>query len=267
MPARIALAPGTIPAQDVLRLGSFPQGEVLGMALVVAHVHARARFLVVQATVGKLAVLRPAIHVEVDVALLGDVGISLLDQRLDHLDLIGDMATGPRADVRAHHAQRIHVLEIAAGVGFHDLHRQGLRLTGLFQDAILARIQQMPHVGQVLHIEHVIAAPAQIAYHHIERNIRLGVAYVRVIVDRRAADVHVHLAFVQRFKGLFLTMQDVVDLQGHGTYSLELAGEKSTSDCSAKRPRPKRQFSAVLSSAPPPCTIRAVLASNRAVTA
>src|SRR5690606_39992085 len=93
----IAHAPGAVPAQDVLRLCDLPQREVGGVALVFADVLADSGLLILNLAVGELAELRPACHVEIDVSGLGDVGVALLDETLDHLDLLGDVAAGARA--------------------------------------------------------------------------------------------------------------------------------------------------------------------------
>src|SRR5581483_685188 len=99
MPARIAHAPRTVPTQDVFRLGPFPERKILWVALAIARQPPRPGFLLLKATMRQLAVIRPACYVEVDVAV-GNVGMSFIDQRLDHLDLFGNVGAGARADIR-----------------------------------------------------------------------------------------------------------------------------------------------------------------------
>jgi len=108
------------------------------MALVLADILAGASFLLAQAPVRQLAVFRMAVHVEIHVAIIRHVGVALLQQRLDHLDLLWNVAAGARADVGAHHTERVHVFEVAARVGLDDLHGLGLRLPRLLENAILA---------------------------------------------------------------------------------------------------------------------------------
>jgi hypothetical protein len=74
-----------------------PQSEVARVALA-AWVGVGGRLHVVDALVGQLAVGWPAAHVEVDVAgvVTGDVRVLLVDQRLDQLEHLGDVAGGPR---------------------------------------------------------------------------------------------------------------------------------------------------------------------------
>ena len=115
VPAGIADTPGAVPAQNVLRLGDFPQREVFRVALVFAHIFARPGFLLLEAAVGQLAIVRPASHVKIDVAVVGNVGVPFVEQRLDHLDLFGDVAAGARADVGADDAERVHIRQNSCG--------------------------------------------------------------------------------------------------------------------------------------------------------
>ena len=214
VPAGKADAPGAVPAQNVLRLGPLPQGEVRRMALFVAHGLAAAGLLLLEHAVGKLAVALVRGDVEVDVAV-HVIGVAGADELLDHDDLFGHVGAGAGRDVGPLHAQRVHVGEVAAGVGLDDLHRARLHLARLAQDAVLAAVQQMTDVGQVLHVEDVPGAVTQPADHHVEGDVGAGVADVRVVVDGGATDVEVDLALRQRFKGLFLASEHVEQLQGH----------------------------------------------------
>src|SRR5436309_10128004 len=73
----------------------------------------------------------------------------------------------------------------------------------------------MAHVRNVLDVEHVITEMPKVADDDIEGNGGLGMPDVRRVVDRGAADIHVHAVGDQRLKRLLLTGQGVVDLQRH----------------------------------------------------
>ena len=103
-------------------------------------------------------------------------------------------AAGARRNIGAGDAERVHVVEVGARVALDHLHRLDALAARALQDAILAAVEQVADIGDVLHVAHAIAAEAQVAHDHVERDVGLGVADVRVVVDRRAADVHRHLA-------------------------------------------------------------------------
>ncbi len=214
MPAGEAHPPRAIPAQDVLRFGPLPQGKVFRVAFLVAHFLAGARFLFFQAAVGKLAVFRVRPYVKVDIAI-HDIGMALVDQALDHGDLLRNVPAGPRADVRARDAQGIHIREVFAGVVLHDLHGPGSQLAGLLEDAILAAIQQVTDIGDVLNVEHVPAAVAQPAHHHVEVDVGLGMTHMRVVLDGWTAHVHVDFARLHGHKILLFPAKNVEDSQCH----------------------------------------------------
>ena len=206
------------------RPGLLPQSEIRRVALLVAHGLAAAGLLLLQHAVGELAVAIVGVDVEVDVARDG-VGVAAADELLDHGDLFRDVRTGPRRNVRPDNAQRVHVRKVTARVGLYDLHGAGLYLTRLAQNTILAAVQQMAHVSQILDVEHVMLAVTQPANHHVEGDVGAGVADMRVVVDGGATDVHVDLALGQRFKGLFAAAEHVEQLQCHGALSPHLVNQ------------------------------------------
>ncbi len=203
----------------MFRLGDFPEREIFGIALVIADGLARPGFLLLDAPVGELAVIRVFADVKIDAAV-DLVGDALFQQRLDHLDLFGDVPAGARRDVRARDAQPIHRILISAGVLLRHLHRLGLGLASFPDDPVFVRVEQMPYVGQVLHVEDVVAAVTQIADDHVERDVSLGVPDVQLVVDGGTADVHSNVSRHQRLEILFFTSKNVEYPQGHRVISL-----------------------------------------------
>jgi hypothetical protein len=70
-------------------------------------------------------------------------------------------------------------------------------------------------VGDVAHIGHLVAAGAQPALHHVESHHGARMAQVAEVIDRHAADVHAHMARLERRKRFQCTRQRVVDTQTH----------------------------------------------------
>ncbi len=74
-----------------------------------------------------------------------------------------------------------------------------------FQDAVLTRVEYVPHVGDVLHIAHLITFETQVAGHYVKGDVGFGVAQVGVIVDGGSTHIHPHLTLDQGNKFFFLT--------------------------------------------------------------
>ena len=69
-------------------------------------------------------------------------------------------------------------------------------------------------IGDVSHIRDAVAARAQPAAHHVERDQEAGVPKMQVVVDGHAAHVHADLAWHERDERLFRPAQRIEDLQG-----------------------------------------------------
>ena len=205
VPAGVADAPRAVPAQEVIGVGRFPQSKIGGIALFGQYFDARAFFLLFHLTAAQLAVIWVSRHIKIDRAI-DLIGVSLGDERFDHFDLLGNVATGAGANVGAHHRKGVHVLEIDAGVHLHNLHGGDGILPRFALNFVLALVgiaHQMADIGDVLDIQHVVAQVAQVAHHHIEADVGFGVANVGVIVHGGTADVDVDFARVEGLKCFF----------------------------------------------------------------
>ena len=120
------------------------------------------------------------------------------------------------------------------------------------------------HVGEVLHERHLVAAVLEIAAQHVEHDDRARVADVDVVIHRRAAGVHTHLAGLDRHE-LFL-------LHGHGVEQFHIQTPLTDEFGIKKRPHAvrheRRSFFAVPLSFFTRCTVtrclRAGISSRRA---
>jgi hypothetical protein len=198
----------------MFRVGPLPQREIFRIALLAAHRFARPGFLFLQPPVGQLAVVGVGADIEIDAAVRL-VGVALVDERRDHFDLFRDVSAGARRNAGPPHAQRVHGIEIAFGVGLDDLHGPRLRLRRLAQDAVFAAVEQVAHVGDVLYIQHIEARRAQEAHERIESDVGFGVPDMRVVVDCWPAHIHGNLAGHERHKLLHLAAQHIEESQRH----------------------------------------------------
>ena len=70
-------------------------------------------------------------------------------------------------------------------------------------------------VGIIPDIGHVIPEKAEIAVDHVEDDIGAGMADMTVVIDRHAADVHFHLAGIQRNEFFLTGRKGIVNSQCH----------------------------------------------------
>ena len=206
VPAREAFSPGGRPAHDVLRLRLLPEGEIVRGALVALPVQAAGALQrVVEVAAGEDAVVEVLIilfDVEVDAAV-ALVGVAGGEDLLHGFDLLDDVARGARLDGGRRHVQQAHRLVVAQGIGLHDLHRLQLLQAGLLRNLVLAFVGvmlQVPHVRDVADIAHLVAQVAEEFAQHVIGHARTGMAEVGVAIDGRAADIHAHMAGMDRLE-------------------------------------------------------------------
>ena len=203
VPAGSALSPRGFPV-GLAGLGSLPEGEVERVFLDVVDVNARAGLQIVDRLVAQLAVVleleRAVIHIAVHL-----VGIPLLDQGGDDVDDLLNVLGGLRMHGGRLDAERLRIDEVLLDILLRDLVGGNALLVGALDDLVV-------NVGEVLHKGDVVAAVLEVTAEHVEHDDRAGVADVDVVIHRRAAGVHAHLALLDGHE-LFL-------LHGHGIEKL-----------------------------------------------
>ncbi len=216
VPTGAALAPGAFPRR-LAGLRGLPKGEIKRVALAVFQALAVgaqlavAAFHLVHVAVGKLAVLVVGAHGEVHVALHG-VRMAFFDELFHQSDHLVDLLGGARTHIRIHHAGGMHVVDERLRVLGGNLGGAAAFLVGLLDDLVV-------HVGDVLHELHLVPAPDKVAADGVERYEGTGVADMDVVVHRRAAHVHVHLAVAYGDEGALFACHGVIDLDHR--FSLE----------------------------------------------
>ncbi len=207
-------APGAVGARPLgvlglALLGRLPEHEVERILLAVEHGDALAGAQLVERLARELAVAGKAPHREVHVAAGGAVGEAVFLQPADHGEHGVDVLGGARLEGRRADADGGHVL----------VHRRG-HLGGEPADrhAALDRAADdlVVDVGDVAHVGDAKAARLQPAGDDVEGHQEARVADVAVVVDRHAADVHPHVAGLDRTEFLDRPGQGVVDAQAHG---------------------------------------------------
>ena len=205
VPTRPPRAPRRLPG-GFAGLGRLPQREVQRIALGLAGLDTRPGLQVGERFARQPTVPREAVDVVVDVTVVGDIGMPALDQAFDHVDDVGQVLGRTWLLVRRQHAQRRGVL----------VHRPDETL-GQRLERFAALVRPVDdlvvYVGDVAYVGHVVTQQAQVARDHVKHHHDARMPEVAQVVDRHAADIHVHAARVQRLEGLFGAGQVVVQVQ------------------------------------------------------
>ncbi len=114
MPAGTPRPPRRIPRR-LAGLGGLPQHEIERIALGLVDLDARAGAQIVELLARELAVARELAHRVQHVAVVGDVGVALVDQLPDHPDDSGHVLGGARLAIRPGDAERGAVLVALPG--------------------------------------------------------------------------------------------------------------------------------------------------------
>ena len=207
MPARTAATPGRVPAGQVIG-GGLPQDEIAGIALVGGDLHTGTGQQILRRAARQFAVIGIGAHREQHMTI-GGIGVAAGDEFFDDGDHLRDILGRPRFDIRRQRAERRHVgVEIGERFG-GDLQDRHTAFLGAGVDLVI-------DVGDVAHIGHARIEHAQQPGQHVEHHHGAGVADMGAVIDRRPADIHAHMAGIERGETLALPRQAVVQAQtGH----------------------------------------------------
>ena len=200
VPAGVAHPPGGVPLQGlVLKLGlGEPEDEVVLVALVgvllhaLAHAHGQVLLVVVVEDIVPLQLGGVEVHVAPRL-----IGVALVQQAGDDLDILVDAAGGGLDGVGALDVQLAAVLKEGVGVELGDLHDGLVLPLGALEHLVFAGVRvgaEVAHVGDVHDPVHVVAGPAQEFLQHVLHDVGAQVADVGEVVHRGAAGVHLHPA-------------------------------------------------------------------------
>ena len=147
---------------------------------------------------GKLSVSLKALHTVVDRAVLRDIGVSPIDQLLDHLQHAGDLLGGKGMGRGGHDIHPLHVLLALLDIALGNDGRIHAFLDRCLDDLVI-------HIREIGDIIHIIALVKEIAPHCIKEDHGTRVPDMDEIVDGGPADVHPDFSGLQRHK-IFLVL-------------------------------------------------------------
>src|SRR6266581_2120417 len=122
-------------------------------------------------------------RVVVDAPVLGDVCVALLDQPLDLRDDVVDVIGCERVHVDRVAAEGVHDLEVFAEILVDDVLPLPSGLLHLLDNPVL-------DVRDILQVEHMVSLVSEEPRDDVERDVRLRVAHVRLVLRGEAADEH-----------------------------------------------------------------------------
>ena len=207
VPAGSSLAPGAIPIRLSLFL-RLPQDEIQRVLLLVGAGHlevAVAAAHVVEVLVGELAVALKFPRAVVNGAVLGDIGVALVDQSLDHFDHSVDLLRCPGVHGRGLDVEARHILLALIDVSLGDDCGVDALFLGLLDDLVI-------DVREVGYIVDLVSFVFKIAPDRVKNDHGTRISDVDQVVDGGSAYIHAHLAGFERHKFLFGPGHCVKDL-------------------------------------------------------
>ena len=221
VPARAAHAVGAFPCR-LAGLGGFPHGKVGGVFLqIIVHLAAQltvAAFQILQIQMAQLAIFGKAFYAEIYIAVFGHIGMAALDQILYNIQNFGNMIGSVGLHGGAAAVQPVAVLQIFGGKALGHFFHGHAFFVGLFNELIV-------NIGDVAHIDHLVAAPLQIVAQGVKHDQGAGVADVNIIVNGGAAHINAVFTGFHGHKFFFFAGQSVKDL--HELSPLQLPQQRA----------------------------------------
>ena len=238
VPARAAHAVGAFPC-GLAGLCGLPDGKVGGIFLqIVLHAAAQlavAALQIVQIQVAQLAVAGVALHPEVHIAVLGNVGVAGVDQILDDIQNLGDMLGSAGLHGGLFAVQTGGILQVLGLKALCHLLHGGALFLPLLDELIV-------DISDVGNVDHLVAPVFQIAAQGIEHDQRACVANVDIVVHSGAADVDAVLAGYLRYKFFLLSGQGVEDLHGQFSFLFQTEAAKQNAPGAVHKAQLRRRF-------------------------
>ena len=158
-----------------------------------------------------MAVCCKILNAEIYIAV-HHISVTFLDQRPDHIDNFLHVARNSRIEVHPANIQAIHHFEIRLDIPVGQFIPGNSRFRRSVDNLVI-------HIRKVLDMSHRQALPFKIAVNDVPDDKRAGIADMRMIIGRHAADVNLDLSRFRRRKQFFFLGQRVIHFQIHGPTS------------------------------------------------
>ena len=154
--------------------------------------------------------------IEVHVAS-GKIGIALVKQGLDHVDILCNAVGGRLYHIRALDVQLVAVGKEGICIEFCHFHNGFMLPGGALEHLVLAGIgigRQVAYVCDIHDPLHTVAHITQALLQHILHNIGAQIADMGIVIDRGATGIHFDMLRVSGGKKLLLTGKRIVKVHG-----------------------------------------------------
>ena len=136
----------------------------------------------------------------------GNISVAFVYKRGNNADKVINTACRGLDNLRLLYIERVAIRKKCVRIELRDLHYSFMLALCALEHLILARIGiacKMPYVGYIHSALHVIAGKAQIFFKHILHYIAAQVAYVRIVIHRRPAGIHLYQAWIVGYELFF----------------------------------------------------------------
>ena len=218
VPAGITHTPGGIPFQGlVFKLGfGKPEDKVVAVALVGVFLDtfAYADIQIVGVEVIEHVVALQLRGVEIDVSA-GKIGITGVHEPGNDFDVLVNTVGGRLHYVRPLDVELAAVLEEGVGIKLRNLHHALVLASGALEHLVFALVRiggQVSYIRDVHDALDRVSDITQILLQHVFHDIGAEIADVGIVIDRRAAGVHLDDVRMVRDEQLFLPACRVVQI-------------------------------------------------------
>ena len=212
VPTWTTFSPRAWPAR-LTRLCSLPECKVKWIAFLVINLNALtcAKLIKIATRKHTIAVVRT--NREVHVARRHRVSVTLLNQRLNHLEHGFNLVRCARTNIWIQNIEPMHLLNERLRKLFRNLLSSPSLLNGALNNLVV-------NIGQVLSKGDLKTLMHQITANNVKREEGTGVSDVNLIVNRRTAHVHADFALVDWLELFFFMRLSVIDKHAYSSQPL-----------------------------------------------
>ncbi len=198
MPAGKSFSPWAFPPHDVAWLSLLPECKIRRIPLFWIDFYTCACFKFLLFSAGEFSIFSKLLYVKVN-RPIWCIGKPFFNQLFYQLDLFRDVCRSPWRDVGSQVIEGIHVFKITLRVYLDEFCRFYPLPLCTFEYLIFASIciiGQVSDIGDVLHVTNLITQVSEVTDDYVKTHITLGMPNVWMVIDRRAAHIHIDAAFV-----------------------------------------------------------------------
>ena len=201
VPAGSALAPGTLPGRFTLFF-CLPDGKIHRVLFMCADFYSRTGFKIFKRLVREFAVILKLFNTEVNVAV-HIVGIALFNQLIYYSDNCVNVFRCLGVHGCLFYSQTVSVRKILSYEPVGKLFYGYSLLVGTLNHFVV-------NISKILYEVNFIPPVFKVPSERVKDYKRACVSYVKVVVNRRTAGIHLNLARLNGYKIFFFSRESIV---------------------------------------------------------